>query len=345
MLLLGSAVVTLVALELVFRFAVGFNPGFYVGLEGSKKSRTIIYPYGKIIFNSDGFPDNEFLPEKKKPRVAYVGDSVCYGVGAGYGYRLSELLEKEFDQWEHMNMAFGVAQSLSTANINEVLGSVRKYKIDRVVYLLNLNDIMPNEISDQGSRGIFNKTVLDVFNYFRGKSYLFSFVVYRVLGSAIIKKGWFSTNDKVIKLHELVPEQAKKTAGQLVMRIKSFSQALKKEGAQLLIVILPYEMQISQEAERVYRELKVEWGEGFIDRGTQKVLIADLEKAGLDYVDAYYAFVDPENVEESRKRNKLGQYYVYNRGDRLDWNHPNREGHRLLAEYLSNQFKKKRFLN
>jgi phospholipase/lecithinase/hemolysin len=30
----------------------------------------------------------------------------------------------------------------------------------------------------------------------------------------------------------------------------------------------------------------------------------------------------------------VGEYFVFNRGDALDWVHPNRAGHRLVAEYL-----------
>jgi hypothetical protein len=30
----------------------------------------------------------------------------------------------------------------------------------------------------------------------------------------------------------------------------------------------------------------------------------------------------------------VGEYFVFNQGDALDWVHPNREGHRLIAEYL-----------
>ncbi len=344
-LLFGSLALTLLGLEVATRLAVGFHPGYYVGLSGSKSSRTIVYPYGKIIFNSAGYPDGEFLAQKEKPRVAYIGDSVCYGVGAGYGHRLSEVLEKEFGGYEHMNLAFGLGQSLNEANMAAILRAVRDYKIDKVVYLFNLNDIIPNSLSDRGSSGVFNKKVLDVFNYFRGRSYLFSFLVYRVISSTMIRNGWFSTGDKVIKVSELQPARIEETVAELTARIKSFSSALEKEGAGLITVVLPYEMQISEEAERVYRELGVKWGDGFIERGTQKVVESRLQGLGLDYVDAYYAFVDPDNEAESRKKNGLGRFFVYNRGDRLDWNHPNREGHRRIAEFLKIQLQEKRFLN
>ena len=55
------------------------------------------------------------------------------------------------------------------------------------------------------------------------------------------------------------------------------------------------------------------------------------------HFDAYYAFVDPDHVAEARAANGLGQYFVYDRGDKLDWNHPNRAGHRAIANYLASQ--------
>ena len=45
--------------------------------------------------------------------------------------------------------------------------------------------------------------------------------------------------------------------------------------------------------------------------------------------------MDPDDFQRSRLRNGVGEYFVYNKGDKLDWNHPNRDGHRAIAEYLT----------
>ena len=34
-------------------------------------------------------------------------------------------------------------------------------------------------------------------------------------------------------------------------------------------------------------------------------------------------------------QNSIGEYFVYDQGDKLDWNHPNRSGHSLISEYLN----------
>ena len=40
----------------------------------------------------------------KGRNIGYYGDSVTYGVGAGHGYRISDLLEREYPEMSHMNL-------------------------------------------------------------------------------------------------------------------------------------------------------------------------------------------------------------------------------------------------
>ena len=68
--------------EVFLRFWVPYNPGYYEAVRGN--SREVEYPYGIIKINRDGFADEEF--DLSRPlHVGYFGDSVTYGVGAGYG--------------------------------------------------------------------------------------------------------------------------------------------------------------------------------------------------------------------------------------------------------------------
>jgi hypothetical protein len=50
---------------------------------------------------------------------------------------------------------------------------------------------------------------------------------------------------------------------------------------------------------------------------------------------ALEAFVGRGAEERDRKANRVGQYFVHDRGGRLDWNHPERMGHRRIADYLA----------
>jgi hypothetical protein len=68
----------------------------------------------------------------------------------------------------------------------------------------------------------------------------------------------------------------------------------------------------------------VKWGDGFIDGLTQRKLIEHFR--GVRVFNALEAFVG-EDAEGDRTANRVGQYFVHDRGGRLDWNHPERTGH------------------
>ena len=57
---------------------------------------------------------------------------------------------------------------------------------------------------------------------------------------------------------------------------------------------------------------------------------------GVSVFDAYEAFVSTE-LNTDRGTYDVGECFVYNKGDKLDWNHPNRKGHGLIAEFLQRQ--------
>jgi hypothetical protein len=112
-----------------------------------------------------------------------------------------------------------------------------------------------------------------------------------------------------------------------------FATSLARQSIELIVVILPYEMQISSEAEAVYSAKGVRWSPVFLNGGTQRRILEALDPS-IRVFDALEAFVDVSNRVPSRDSNGVGEYCVYDRGDKLDWNHPNRAGHRAIADYL-----------
>src|SRR5690606_40047935 len=91
---------------------------------------------------------------------------------------------------------------------------------------------------------------------------------------------------------------------------------------------------ISEEAARVYRGHGISWEAGFLEGSAQRMLV-ELLGPHMRVVDLMPAFIDLQQREKSRRENGVGEYFVYDRGDKLDWNHPNRAGHRRIAEYLT----------
>ena len=63
---------------------------YYIGRTVSK--RLIRYPFGDMPFNSDGYPDRDWDPADLRERVGFWGDSITSGVGAGFGYRYTDLI-------------------------------------------------------------------------------------------------------------------------------------------------------------------------------------------------------------------------------------------------------------
>ena len=326
--LVGVMVFICVALEIILRVWMTYNPSYYVGFTDAK-DRVVHYPYGDIKFNSQGFPDDEFDAVKRRPRIAYIGDSVCFGVGAGHGYRVTELLDGTVPQYEHMNMSGGVgSDGVNDKVIARLEGNIERFDIDEVVYMLNLNDVLPDQGTDTGPQlGI--AAYRRSFDWLRAHSYLFNYAR-TMFKNWAMRKGFGHTGQLA---YEFYPQKYPEVFRAAAARVHKLAAALRARGVGFVVVIVPYEMQISADAERKYAELGFHWEADFIDRGPQTVLV-DLLR-GIEVVDAYYAFVDPtRGPDYTRERNALGRYFVYNAGDRIDWDHPTRAGHARIADYL-----------
>jgi lysophospholipase L1-like esterase len=326
---LAALAALVLVLEILVRVFITYNPGFYTAVK--VKGRDLEYAYGVIKVNSEGFPDEEW-DLSKTLRVGYFGDSVTYGVGAGYGYRFSEILEESYPEYEHMNIA-GIGLTISENEIQWASELAQRLGMQKVFYFFNLNDIVPDAVAageQTSSLTSLRAWLLLNLDWLRGRSYLYTFVRTRL-------KTFYSVRGRGFHgytAYEFFPRRHEQILGQTAERIHRFQEALANRGIELIVVILPYEMQISREAELRYAELGVQWEGGFIDGETQQRIIAALDPELRSY-DAYEAFVDRGAVEETRRRNGLGEYFVYNKGDKLDWNHPNRSGHRAIAEWLT----------
>ena len=314
----------LLAAEGILRIYVPRNLGYYAAITTTESE--LVYPYGKILINSDGYPDAEFGRDEA-PRIGYFGDSVTYGVGAGYGHRFSELLEERFPEYEHLNFA-GVGTSPTRQAVERMVETAERFGIDHALLFFNLNDILPTlEPNDRAiSRA---RRLRDTLDRLRGHSYLYTWVRTRISQSLLRGDG-----GGLKPMPELHPNFHRPVFQQTASRVTDLWRALDVRGIEMTLILLPYEMQISAEAERAYRDAGVKWQAGFVDRSAQKMLRRSLP-SDLRTIDAYWAFVDREDEEASRQANGLGEFFVYDEGGSLDWNHPNRAGHRAIARYLA----------
>jgi lysophospholipase L1-like esterase len=318
--------------EAFLRFYLPYNPGYYMAFE--EQPGVYRFPYGTITYNSQGFPDDEFDLATPKPRVGYFGDSVTRGVGAGEGYRISDLLETAYP--EHAHWTFGtVREGVDEPGAQRILELAEAYDLDRVVYLLNLNDILPSNRfarPNQASWLARAKASLAWLDRLRGGSYLYSVIRSQVRLLLAARgygyQGW--------KAAELFPAEHAQTVRETAERVSRLAEQLERRGVTFLVILLPYEMQVSAAAARKYWELGIRWEAGFLAGSTQKRLIEDFSYR-VQYFDGREAFLKRRVNDGPASDNGLGQYFVYNKGDKLDWNHPNRAGHRQIADWLADQ--------
>ena len=81
-------------------------------------------------------------------------------------------------------------------------------------------------------------------------------------------------------------------------------------------------MQISDGAAAKYRQLGVKFSDAFTDFKTQKLFIEEY----LRWTDTNIYWIG-----ESLPERQVGTFFVFNRGDKIDFNHPNGKGHEALA--------------
>jgi len=319
------------AAEIALRIWVPYDPGYYTVLR--EEPGVYEYPFGILRRNSLTFPDDEFDLAGTKPRIGYFGDSVTRGVGAGHGYRIPDLMEKLRPELEHWT--FGAASNGINAETHpRTLEIAETYDLAEVVYLFNLNDLLPTRPSmkegDDTSRVRSLRQRVKWLDQLRGRSYLYSALRFRfaefMLAMGYGHHGW--------KAAELFPEENAETVRATAGRVAALASDVAAQGRRFTVVLLPYEMQISEEAARTYAGHGVKWEDGFLERSTQAAFVNALGP-NVKILDVYWAFVDPEDEAGSRAKNRVGEYFVYDKGDKLDWNHPNRAGHAKIAEYLA----------
>lgn len=310
--------------ELGLRFLRGDELSYYTGIRSPGLHK---FPYGEIRINSHGRPDDEFDLNDPRPRIGYFGDSVTLGVGAGMGYRYADQLEKRFPEYQHLIFA-AVSTGIRADNIEILMSIADDFSLNTIVYGMNLNDILPEARdksgTDERAPETVRKIVRNTADVLNGRSYVYSY--FRVVARNLaIRLGYDRTR------YEFFPQKYKEVVRGTVATVDELASKLRETKRQFCVIVFPYEMQISRDAEEKYASLGFRWEAGFIDRSAQKMVLDMLDR-NIHAVDAYEAFVDDES---DRDKNLAGEFYVHDKGGYLDWNHPNRAGHERIARYLA----------
>jgi hypothetical protein len=303
--------------EIAARIATGYDIGYYTEAKPGPDGK-LHYPWGIVPVNAQGFLDEEFDLSNNKPRVGWFGDSVAMGVGAGYPYRISDLVRNnrgDINTWNFARIGAGF-ESEKAQKI------AQDYKLGTVVYLLNLNDIVPDTPPQSGGGFVvFNglSFVKEYLDYFRDRSYLYNYI--RTAAKNAIQRLGFEASGYFA--FELWPNKSDDVFKSFADRVNATARELKAKGVNMCVVIAPYEMQVSDDAARTYAKLGFSWEDGFLEGSAQKKLRGYLDR-DLPVYDGRDAFPN-HNAP-------VGNLFVYNAGDKIDWNHPTRAGHAALAQ-------------
>jgi len=322
--------ISILTAEIALRFLVAYRIDYYTYVTTASSTRK--YPYGELHVNSYGYPDVEWNLADPRPRIGVLGDSVTLGVGAGGGYRYTDLLAQRFPSTAFFNFA-GVGQDGISGSdvINEALALTERFGLKKIIYGMNLNDIMPTSDEKDSVQGEPPLKVLDDIRYYlddlRGRSYLYNTVRTQVK-LAFVRMGYEVHG---MKAFELMPTKNESAIRDTASRINSLARALESRGIGFCVVIFPYEMQVSTEAASTYKRFGVQWEPAFEQGSTQRAVQSFLDPSvrSVSVLDGF--------VKNGARSARVGQYFVYNLGDKLDWNHPNRAGHRVITDYLATQ--------
>ncbi len=318
----------LLAAELVLRYTLSYRLDYYTGTTVSK--HLIRYPFGDMPFNSNGYPDREWDQTDPRIRVGFWGDSITSGVGAGFGYRYTDIISDSRQDRYYMNFGGpgedGIADDRAIAKI---IAIAQRYRLGRVVYAMDLNDILPDQEAPEARHSELYRAKPWVKQYLDGlrtRSYLYNYLRVK-LTEAAVRMGYGYHGDEAFELH---PVRNTVIVNQTVERINKLSMSLKQHGVQLCVLLFPYEMQISADAAARYQQDGVRWSSELLLGEPQQMILGRLSReiVAVDLAPAFHRSGD------GRGSIGVGEYFVFNKGDALDWVHPNRKGHRLVAEYL-----------
>lgn len=307
----------LVVGEIAARITTQYEIGYYTEARAGRDGY-LHYPWGVVPVNAQGYLDEEFDLASTKPRVGWFGDSVAMGVGAGYPYRISDIVRTQTSGVNTWNFS-RIGASFEGPLAEEL---VQKYKLNTVVYLLNLNDILPESAPRSGGGYlVYNGLafVKEYLDFLRDRSYLYNYI--RTAAKNAIQRLGFEASGYFA--YELWPNQSDDVFRSFADRVNAVARGFRARGVAMCVVIAPYEMQVSDDAARTYAGLGFKWEDGFLAGSAQRKLRGYLDK-DLPVYDGLDAFPDHSA--------KVGGLFVYNAGDKIDWNHPNRAGHAALAK-------------
>jgi hypothetical protein len=332
--------VVILIIEFCARLLIDFDTNFYAAPQERINGTERVHPYGIIPVNTEGFFDGEWSFSKDDAVFGYFGDSVTYGVGAGYPYRISEYLDHFWPEIEHINLSGGIGIDLAQkASQASIIKTSNRFDVDKVIYLMNLNDIAPlayyvdpntQEYSESRLTDkeilirIIKDRIAPLDRLLRGRSVFYTYLRLKIKSYLVTS---FEIEASGYRSIELDPDRHAVLIKRAAKNLADITQDMQAKVA-FCTIILPYEMQISKDAAEEYRKIGVKFSDAFREFKTQKFFVEEYKK---------WTDIKIHWVGEILPENPIGTFYVFNRGDKIDFNHPNGKGHKELASEIASK--------
>ncbi|MGI9569024.1 MAG: hypothetical protein ACR2PH_04620, partial [Desulfobulbia bacterium] len=195
------------------------------------------------------------------------------------------------------------------------------------IHLVNLNDIMPSYQNNRDDVSGISKLLSWIrpalrynLDRLRNRSYLYNYLWTSV--KTILTRMEYDTSG--FRSVELFPKKYEPVIRNFADRLSEMEDSFRQAGISLCFALLPYEMQIFSHAAMVYSSMGFKWGSEFENGLTQRII-----------KDALSPDILLSNPLKVFKQKPVGHYFVYNLGDKIDWNHLNNVGYKVIAEHLA----------
>jgi hypothetical protein len=142
---------------------------------------------------------------------------------------------------DHYYMNFGGPGEDGIADdraIEKILGIAQRFRLRKIVYAMDLNDILPDKGAPEARHSPLYKTKLLVRQYLdvlRNRSYVYNFLRLK-LTEAAVRMGYGYHGDEAFELH---PLRNAAIVNQTAERINKLSVRLKQHEVDLCVVLFP----------------------------------------------------------------------------------------------------------
>lgn len=342
-----SLLVTLLGAELGFRLLKPQPIGFYAfddlnQPDGSLRPRASGILCGvPVTINADAERGPAFSREKPpaSQRVCVIGNSIVFGLGVSdddrYPVATQRILRSRHPNKTIEIIPFSQIAGRLSGYRTRLLPKALAYRPDTVVLGFALNDFEPPPVGRAGPpitaiAPSGQKGVLATAKSITGNLLNHSHLVYWARKQAqILSPTGLMDHDDLIKAWELesmYPDKPdfKATWDYTVQQLDEIHDQCAAAGAQLIILVTPFDNQLSPDRLAFYRQTLPDLPDSCLHNIPQQRLAAYCSSRSLPFVDVTPAF-----------KAHADKVFMRMLEGRIDLCHPTSEGHRLIAEALA----------